>query len=177
MRGVYLLVGALLIAGCQKELPQTATPHPTTIHTTPHQTVILGTYGWDVESNRLISTPKSDFWYQRADKTHGSLNAQNGTTIEVVKESYASIDKASIMRRPALRDGRISNVDLKAGTVAIFKTTEGHYGKLKIKGFKALHDFNFKEAREYLDSSWQSFVLKKPDTKRYHLVVEYTLYN
>ncbi len=140
------------------------------------QIVILGTYNWDVESASLDSGSKSDFWYQRVDETHGNLIAQNGTTLEIVHLPYEQIDKKSILQLPALRDGRINSFDLKPGTVAVFKTVEGNYGKLKIKGFKSLHDFDFKEAQKYLDESWKHFVLKKPNTKKYHLVVEYKLY-
>ena len=58
----------------------------------------------------------------------------------------------------------------------MFKTGEGHYGKLRIKGYRALHDFDFKEAREHLSDSWKTFVLRKQNTQKYHLVVEYKLY-
>ena len=137
---------------------------------------ILGTYAWDIENGQLETSQKSDFWYQRVDDTHGNLIARNGTTIEIVKKSYTQIDKNYMKQFPVFRDGRISNSDLKVGTVAVFKTAEGHYGKLKIKGFRALHDFDFPEAQQYLDQSWRNFVLGKPNTKKYHLMIEYQLY-
>ncbi|HHD78317.1 MAG TPA: hypothetical protein ENK98_01560 [Epsilonproteobacteria bacterium] len=139
-------------------------------------TTILGTYAWDVETNTQGSSPKSDFWLEWMTASKGSLVAQNGTTVEVVKRDFDSIDKKVLQSYPAFRDGRIDNDRLKVGTVAFFKTSEGHYGELKIIGFKALHDFDFKEAQAHLDPSWKRFVLAKPNRKKYHLVVKYRLY-
>ncbi len=140
-------------------------------------TVILGTYSWDVETNTLGPNRQSDFWWQRVDETTGNLVAQNGTTVEVVTNDFETTDKSYISQLPALRDGRISHQHILPGTVALFKTAEGHYGKLRIKGYRALHDFDFKEAREYLDDTWKEYVLRKPNNEKYHLVVEYVLYN
>ncbi|WP_296823747.1 hypothetical protein [Sulfurovum sp.] len=139
-------------------------------------TTILGTYSWDVETDTLGSTSKSDFWWERIDTTKGNLVAQNGTTVEVTAKDFASIDKKYIQQFPVLRYGRINYSDIKPGTVVMFKTGEGHYGKLRIKGYRALHDFDFKEAREYLEASWKNFVMHKQDIKSYHLIVEYTLF-
>jgi hypothetical protein len=169
---VYALSWMMLVVGCNNTQPQVVDAKPTQDKTV----VILGTYNWDVETNSLKSDSNSDFWYQRVNATQGNLIAQNGTMVEVVNKPYNKIDKQYIASLPALRDGRIDSHALKVGTVAIFKTAEGHYGKLKIKGFKSLHDFNFPEANRYLDDSWKSFVLRKPNTKKYHLVLEYKLY-
>jgi hypothetical protein len=173
MRKILFIVSFLaLIVGCQNNTPQVVSNQPIEDKTA----VILGTYNWDVETNTLGSNPKSDFWYRRSDAKHGSLVVSNGAMIEMVSKPYEKIDKEFITSMPLLRDGSIDSSNLKVGTVAVFQTAEGHYGKLKIIGFKALHDFNFKEAQKYLDKEWREFVLRKPDTKKYHLVVKYKLY-
>jgi len=175
MKQIFTALAALLLmAGCSDN--KTVQPSGASHGQAGKTVTILGTYGWDVESGALKSDAKSDFWYQRVDETHGNLIAQNGTTIELVKIPYAQIDKNTMKQFPVFRDGRISSSDLRAGTVAVFKTGEGHYGKLRIKGFRALHDFNFPEARQYMDQSWKNYVLNKPDNKKYHVVVEYQLY-
>ncbi len=169
---IWVVLG---LTGCNKDVAvkdNVVQKAPTTYSTT----VILGTYSWDVETDTLGSTPKSDFWWQRVDGKTGNLVAKNGTTVEVVSKDFDSIDENYIKQFPALRDGRISNSEIKPGTVAMFRTGEGHYGKLRIKGYRALHDFDFKEAREHLSDSWKTFVLRKPNTQKYHLVVEYKLY-
>jgi hypothetical protein len=165
---------ALGLLGCSQNTP---TPQKTTVvSTTPSkQITILGTYNWDVESGKLGSSKTSDFWYRRIDSNSGHLVAKNAATIEVVDLEYSAISKEDITSRPVLRDGRIAPHNLKVGTVAIFKTAEGNYGKLRIKGFRALHDFSFKEAQD-LTQQWRAFVLKKPNTQKYHLVVEYQLF-
>lgn len=168
------LVASLLIVGCADN--QAVQPSGVSHSQVGKTVTILGTYGWDVESGALKSDAQSDFLYQRVDDSHGNLIAKNGTTIEMVKIPYAQIDKNTMKQFPVFRDGHIGNSDLKVGTVAVFKTAEGHYGKLMIKGFRSLHDFNFLEAQQYIHQSWRNYVLKKPNTRKYHLVVEYQLY-
>lgn len=176
--GLLLVLGLI---GCNKNLPMKNTETGNTIVPLRQKVktvTILGTYAWDAETNRQGGTGgDSDFFWERVDNTKGSLVAKNGTTVEVVPKSFAAIDKRYIKSLPALRDGRIGYKDIRPGTVAVFKTGDGHYGKLRIKGYRALHDFGFKEAREYLSPSWKKFVLAKPNSKNYHLVVEYVLYN
>lgn len=159
---------ALGLLGCSQNTP---TPNKT------QNTTLLGTYTWDVESNKQgDSHSRVDFWYQRKDANSGALVSKNGTTIEVVDLEYSAITKNDITSRPMLRDGRISSSNLKVGTVAIFKTSEGNFGKLRIVGFKALHDFDFKEARENTSQSTKKYLLSKPNNRKYHLVVEYQLF-
>ncbi len=140
-------------------------------------TIILGTYTWDAETDKLGgSTSLDDFWWQRVDDTHGNLMAKNGATVEVSTKSFDNIDKHYIKSFPILRDARISSSDIKVGTVAMFRTVEGRYGKLEIIGFKALHDFDFKEIKKHATDSWKKFVLAQKDTKEYHLMIKYHLY-
>lgn len=165
--GLLLVLG---VVGCNKSEPVTSEGK------TYSSTVILGTYSWDVESNTLGPNRQSDFWWQRIDDTRGNLVAQNGATVEVISHNFDMINKSYISKFPALRDGRINNQDIKPGTIALFKTAEGNYGKLRIKGYRALHDFDFKEAKEHMDASFKEYVLQKPNNEKYHLVVEYELY-
>jgi len=177
---VLSLLLVLGLIGCNKNEPMKNDEMNKGVKSTTQNiktATILGTYTWDVETNQQGGGGNTDFWWERVDDTKGNLIAKNGTTVEVVSKGFATIDKQYIERLPALRDGRISHTDIRPGTVAVFKTGDGHYGKLRIKGFRASHDFGFKEAKEYLSPSWHKFVLTKPNTKNYNLVVEYVLYN
>jgi len=165
--GVLLTLG---VVGCNKNDPAAS------VGKTYASTVILGTYSWDVETDTLGTNRQSDFWWERVDAKTGNLVAQNGATVEVVNDNFDSINKNYIAQLPALRDGRISHNHIIPGTVALFKTAEGHYGKLRIKGYRALHDFDFKEAKEHMDATFREHVLRKPNNQKYHLVVEYELY-
>ncbi len=158
------------VIGCANNTPVT------TESTNANRITLLGTFTWDVESGRLGgSDNKTDFWFEKIDSKTSNLIPRNGTTVEVTKKSFASLDKAYMKTFPIFRDGKVSNSDIKVGTVVMFKTAEGHYGKLRIVGFKSSHDFNFKEAREYLTDSYKKFSLSKPNNKKYNLVIEYKL--
>jgi len=64
---------------------------------------------------------------------------------------------------------------LKPGCVIVFRTSRGKFGKLRIVGYRALHDFSFPEAVN-LSEDWKRFVLSKPDNPQYHLQVRWALF-
>ena len=64
---------------------------------------------------------------------------------------------------------------MNPGTVVALRTNEGNFAKLKVVMYRELHDFSFPEAK-LLDAEWKAFVLKRPNTKNYHLEVEWVLY-
>jgi hypothetical protein len=55
------------------------------------------------------------------------------------------------------------------------KTMEGNIAKIRVTGFRKLHDFDFDEAA-LLSPEWKEFALKKPDIDKYHLEVEWVLF-
>ena len=171
---VFIILIALGLLGCNKNIPTKVTSSKVI---SSKVVTLLGTYTFDVESGKQgLSTPLNDFFWQRVDSKTGNLMPQNGTTVEITKKSFELVDKAYMKQFPIFRDGRVSSSDIKVGKVVMFKTAEGNYGKLRIKGFRSLHDFDFKEAQEHISPSWKKYVLKKPNTKKYHLIIEYKLY-
>lgn len=162
------LMVILAMVGCKHN-------HPKPISETYTSTVILGTYLWDVETNSLKSKGSNDFWWEHVDDQKKNLVPKNGTLVAVVSKPLNRISKEFI-KRYAFQGGKVAGEKLSKGTVLIFKTVEGNVGKMKVEGYKALHDFNFKEAKEYLDEDWKKFVLKKANKKAYHLVLKYKLY-
>src|SRR5207302_264481 len=70
---------------------------------------------------------------------------------------------------------KIPNTALKPGTVVAVRTAKGNFAKLKVVRYRALHDFDFKEAA-LLDREWVAYALGKPDIKEYHLEVEWVIY-
>ena len=170
-RLIIIAISLLFIIGCSS-----STPNIKNSSSKSKTITLLGTYTWDVESGTLGGSDSNvDFWWERVDAKTGHLIPRNGTTVEITKKSFASLDKAYMKTFPIFRDGRVSSSDIKVGTVVMFKTAEGNYGKLRIKGFRSIHDFSFKEAREHINDSWKKMVLKKPNNRKYHLVVEYVL--
>src|SRR5439155_15807119 len=92
----------------------------------------------------------SDFWWEQVDETHRYLVPQNGATARLVRGiNFDHIDE-SFIKRQDLFPGMISGADnfgaLKPGTVVVFKTAEGHYGKLQVIRYRPVDDFAFPEA-------------------------------
>jgi len=172
---ISIAIMALVLLGCSENKP--IVKEQINVSSNSKYVTLLGTYTWDVESGKLGGSDSNvDFWLEKIDAVTTNLMPRNGTTVEVTKKSFASLDKAYLQQFPIFRDGRVSNSDIKIGTVVMFKTAEGTYGKLRIVGFKSSHDFNFKEAKEYLSDSYKKYSMGKPLNKKYNLVVEYVLF-
>ena len=60
------------------------------------------------------------------------------------------------------------------GTLLVFRTAEGHYGKMAILGFRSSHDFNFPEA-SHLSQNVKDYLIKQPAKEKYHLEVKWML--
>jgi len=165
-RGLLIGVVALLAIGCKP-------PGPTETY---RMMTILGTYHLDIESNKQERSPKSDLWLEHVDKNSFYLVPKNGMKMAVANTKILrNISKSSIART-TLKSDKIGNAKLAVGTIIVFKTGEGHYGKLQIKGYRSLHSFDFPEARTYLDEDWKRFALNKEDIKQYNMVVAYKFY-
>ena len=58
----------------------------------------------------------------------------------------------------------------------VFRTAEGNFGKLQIDQYRALHDFSFPEAAQYLSDDMREFLLSEPNFETYHLQVTWKLF-
>ncbi|MFK5975692.1 MAG: hypothetical protein QM493_04195 [Sulfurovum sp.] len=171
---IVIVIMAIALISCAENRPNTKNSTEVSSHT-KHLTLI-GTYTLDIESGKLGGSGKNiDFWLEKIDAKTTNLIPRNGATVEITKKSFASLDKAYMKQFPIFRDGKVSNSDIKVGTVVMFKTAEGNYGKLRIIGFKSSHDFDYKEAKEYINDSYKKFSLSRPAIKKYSVVIEYLL--
>ena len=137
---------------------------------------ILGTYNLDIESKSQKSTPKSDLWLEHVDEKSFYLVPKNGMRMAIAKTNRLNnISKESIIRE-TLENKKIGNDKLTVNTIIVFKTGDGHYGKLQVQGYRSLHSFNFPEAKTYLDEDWKRFALSHDDVKKYNMVVAYKFY-
>ena len=128
-------------------------------------TVILGTRHWDVESNSQGAyTGLSDFWWEQVNETTRYLVPQNGATASVVGGIHFDDIDAFSAQHQALFPGMIPGADkggaLKPGTVVVFKTAEGHYGKLQVIRYRPLDDFAVPAATQ-LSKVWPKFASGK----------------
>ena len=76
-------------------------------------------------------------------------------------------------------ENRVSGSDrnpvLLPGTVIALLTAEGNLAKLKIVGFRALHDLSFREAED-LPAECRVLAAKEPNISKYHIEIEWVLF-
>lgn len=139
------------------------------------RTVILGTWTWDIENNFQGRSKTTDIWWQQMDDVRQALVPIGGSALaRVVDRDYASLtieDLVSLKysRRP------IENTQLEEGTLLAMRTAEGNFAKIRIIGYRELHDMWFDDAK-YLSNGWKHGALTRPNRLKYHLEVEWTIY-
>jgi hypothetical protein len=146
---------------------------------TYHDTVLLGTWMWDVDSNTLAASRRADFHWRHATETTRYLVPENGARAAVVTgKSLEEID-AAFVRTQDLSYEWLSASDtdgvLRPGAIVVFRTSDGNLGKLRIEGYRASHDFSFPEAA-HLEAGWKVHALQGPNMERYHLHVKWFLF-
>ena len=144
------------------------------------QTVLLGTYIWDADADAFpaserLSGKTGDIWWrqERLDK-QSLVPLGNTLIIEVRDRDFAglTVEDLKVLR---YSPKPIANDRIVPGAIIALRTSEGNYAKLRVVGYRPLHDFSFKEA-VVLDACWKTFVLKKSNKENYHLEVEWVLY-
>ncbi len=146
----------------------------------PGETVILGTYTWDADSNRLGNGKESDVYWKHSNSKTRYLVPQHGATIAVVKDvKYEDIDK-SFVEKTALSDNKLNGSDnsdeLAIGTIVVFKTSDGNYGKFIVVAYRNIRDIDFKEAQEKYSDSTKKYMLRATETQKYHLQIKWELF-
>lgn len=163
---IVAILTSLVVSGCASKQVASKQSYKTT--------TILGTWTWDVESNRLGDRSDADFWWEQVTDTDRYLVPLNGAKTAIVEgQTFERID-AAYVRRVALSQEKIAGGVLKPGAIVVFRTAKGRLGKLQVVGYEALHDFDFPEAA-YLPEDWKRYALSKPNTLVYHLQVRWTL--
>lgn len=139
------------------------------------RTVIMGTWYWDIESNRQGRIPKSDLWWQQVDDVQQFLVPLAGTGITVL-ENW-DFDSVGFEDLKALKYGRcpVENVRLEPDSVLAVKTAEGNYVKIRIAGYREMHDLSFPDT-QYGRRSWFAYLLTRPNKLRYHLEVDWMMF-
>ncbi len=140
--------------------------------------VMPGSHCWDVDNERFDKRDTADFFWTFDTKNNGCFRTVNSAKMAMVKNCFFDKIDLSIVCAQNLIEGRVYTVKnglTQPGTVIVFQTAEGKYGKLEILGFRSSHDFAFKEAAN-LPDKWKKFALKKPEIKNYHLEVKWRLF-
>ena len=144
----------------------------------PMQTVILGTYAWDFEKNAFSKDENSDFLWDH-DYNEQALRAVNGAAMAVMPvRSFGRIDLDYAGKQEfSKKDLTMTAVrnQVVPGMVLVFRTAEGHYGKMEIIGFRSSHDFNFPEAANLSQKVKDYLAKQQPVKEKYHLEVKWML--
>jgi hypothetical protein len=140
------------------------------------QTVILGTWTWDIETNLQGVVKGVDVQWKEDTATEQFLVPLNGAGL-IVLDKKKAFDKITRQDLAGLKysDKKLANDALAPGTVVALRTNEGNFAKLKVVKYRELHDFSFPEAK-LLNEKIREFFLKQPNRKMYHIEVEWVLY-
>ena len=143
------------------------------------RTIVPGTWDWDIESDVIGGEGQIDIWWKYVNTKERSLVPRNGAKFALISElAYEDIDiqhlKSLKYYDKEISDSEDKQVLLKGTTIGVL-TAEENLAKLKVLGFRELHDFQF-EGSEVLDQEWRSFVLKKRNREKYHIEFAWTLY-
>jgi serine/threonine protein kinase/tetratricopeptide (TPR) repeat protein len=135
------------------------------------QTVILGTFAWTMDGNKQGNVRTADFEWQKP-----YLFPRNGAKAVLVPDQPFEKITAEDLGKLKYSTDKISESILRPGAVVAVRTARGNLAKLKVVRYRALHDFDFKEAIR-LSREWTAMAVQKPDIKEYHLEVEWVIYH
>ena len=140
--------------------------------------VMLGSHYWDIDNERFGKSDTADFFWSFDTKNSGCFRTVNSAKMAMVRNFPFDKINLQIVCAQNLIEGRIYTVKnglIQPGTIIVFQTVEGKYGKLEVLGFRSSRDFAFKEAAN-LPEQWKKFVSEKPEIKNYHLEVRWRLF-
>ena len=178
MRGVALLVAVSVFCFAASKTPAQDSLRAFSRAPKVGKTVILGTFAWDIESDKQVQSSSNDLWWEQIDSTSRRLVAigkVQPALVQIKDRDYESItlDEISTMR-PNLRE--IDGDLLENGAIFAMRTVEGNFAKFRIIGYRGSHDTSFKET-QFSRRGWIDGLLRRPNNPNYHLEIEWTLYS
>jgi hypothetical protein len=139
------------------------------------QTVLLGTWTWKIDGNK-IGDRGSDFWWEHVNDKERFLVPFGGAGWALVKgKAFAKVTAADL-GNAAYSTAKLPGKLLTPGVVLAVRTAGGKFAKLEVVRYRELHDFDFPEAK-LLRPGWRTFVLGRPNIPEYHLELRWVLYD
>ena len=174
LRATFLIVTVVVLnffASAQTQDPDAATP----IVMKAGRSVIMGTWAWNIESNKLDRSEETDLWWEQIDDVRQRLVPRSGAKLAILRtKDYESVTLDDLSNAKLAVRG-IDGDLLEKGTVLAIRTMEGNYAKVRIVGYRESHDVSFAEAKSG-QRRWLAGLLARPNRPNYHLEVEWVLY-
>ena len=139
------------------------------------QTVILGTYFWDVEANTQQRSETTDVFWQQVRPGVQNLEPRYPAGLAIVTDVPFEKISRDYLKTLKYSVTPIPNTSLKPGTVLGLRTTEGNFAKLKVVGYRSSHDFSFESAK-LIPPERQADMRARPIVESRHLEVSWVLY-
>jgi hypothetical protein len=140
------------------------------------RTVLLGTWAWTVAGNKISGgLAKADVWWEQVSDSERNLVPQGRAGWALLRSKPFEKVGPEDLRKASYSTGKLSGSSLRPGTVVALRTRDGQYAKLKVVGYRDLHDTNFPQAK-HLRPEWIRFARSQPIVKEYHLEVDWVLF-
>jgi ubiquinone/menaquinone biosynthesis C-methylase UbiE len=139
------------------------------------QTVLLGTFAWDVETNTQSGKARFDVHWEQVGRGVQNLVPLSGAVVALLGAVPFDSMSADAVRGVKYLGDPVPGASLTPGAVVAIRTAEGNFAKVQVIGFRALHDFSFESATLYPQER-RARILARPDIPRYHLEVKWVLY-
>ncbi len=145
-------------------------------------TVLLGTYIWDIETDRQDGKTRVDlFWEQVRRGPEGrpphvqNLVPKGGAKVALVLGvPFEKVSAADLRKLPYTTEP-IPRSSLNPGAVIGVQTSDGNFAKLTVIGYRDSHDFSFESAK-FVPPTQKTGVLSRPNIQQRHLEVAWVLY-
>jgi hypothetical protein len=191
---VLVLLMMSILSGCEKKAtqPQTSVTIPLTFHLDMETNSILSTgnrstdiswFGWDRDRDGGTLDGHYRHWLVEGFEVKRLVFNHEGTKAAVCNDevSFEEIDEAFV-RRQVLKEKFFLDLsdeskEIWPGMIIIFKKADGTSGKLRVEGFRTLHDLDFPEARECLPDRGREIILEHDDEVDCHIQLIYQLLN
>ena len=141
------------------------------------QTVIMGTWSWDIEIDRQNNFNASgpDVWLeQRRVGPHLVPMGKAALAPITTAKAFAQLAHDEVADAKYSREA-VEGTFLKVGAIVGLKTNEGNYAKLTVIGYRDSHDFSFESAK-LIPADRRAVTVSRPNIPNYHLELRWVLW-
>ena len=143
------------------------------------QTVLLGTFGWDIETDQQAGRGPSgpDVWWQQVRADLQNLRPL-GAFAQLAKVTDSTpFDKLAYDKVVALAYSTdpVPGSFLVPDSILAVRTNEGNHAKMKVIGYRDSHDFSF-EAAKFLSPELRDRMEAQPNIPKRHLELSWVLW-